>query len=351
MAPGTSTSSGADDLTLDVDGHAIAVSHPARVYWPAARGRPAITKGDYLAYLMRFAKLMLPHLADRPLTLWRWPEGLAGRRVMMKHWEIRLPPFAQTVDVYSESKGRPDQYLLCNNRATLVWLAQMGTLELHAWHSRTRPAADAKGAGTDFGASLSALRDSVLERPDYLLFDIDPFLYTGRERRPKQPESSPAGFERSRDVALWLHELLETMSLDSFVKTSGKTGLHVAVPIRRVLRYDAVREIARVVAEHVARAHRDQVTVDWSIERRTGKVFIDYNMNVRGKSITVPYSPRGLDGAPVSVPLTWTSLVRFDASDAHIAALMSRRTLPRDPWSTLLTRKQDLAARLQSGIT
>ena len=327
----------------------VAVSNLDRVYWPATpeRDQPAITKRDYLRYLTVHATLLLPHIEGRPLTLFRWPEGVDGRRVLMKHWEIRLPGFVQRVDVFSESKGRPDQYILCDNLATLLWLAHMGTLEFHAWHSRVRTGSDTPVGSTEFARSLAALQASVLEHPDYLLFDIDPFIYTGREARAKQPEFSEAAFERSREVAFWLKALLDAMRLRSFVKTSGKTGLHVVVPIRRALPYATVRDVARTIGDHLMREHRDAITVDWSVDKRTGKVFIDYNMNVRGKSMTVPWSPRGLPGAPVSMPLTWQALRTADPRDHALAALLARRQRPRDPWAAIADAKQDLRALLR----
>ena len=343
---------GADgDVSLDVGGEAFGVSHLDRVYWPAEPrlDQPAVTKRDYLRYLLAFAPSILPHIARRPLTLFRWPEGVAGRRVLMKHWEIRLPAFVHRVEIFSESKGRPDQYVLCDNLATLLWLGHMGTLEFHAWHSRVQPGPDAERAGVDFTSSLAALQSSVVERPDYLLFDIDPFFYTGRETRAKQPEFSEQAFERSREVAFWLKQLLDAMRLTSFVKTSGKTGLHVVVPIRRTLPYAAVREVARTIGDHLMRAHRESITVDWSVDKRTGKVFIDYNMNVRAKSMPVPYSPRGLAGAPVSMPLTWQALRSAHPLDYRIGTLLARRTRKRDPWAALHGAKQDLAERLSAG--
>ena len=111
---------------------------------------------------------MLPHVRDRPLTLFRWPEGIARRRVLEKHWLMQLPAFVDRVSVFSESKRTADQYILCNNLATLLWLAQMGVLELHAWHSRVRPGRDAPDAGRDFASSAGTLQRSLLERPDYV---------------------------------------------------------------------------------------------------------------------------------------------------------------------------------------
>jgi bifunctional non-homologous end joining protein LigD len=138
------------------------------------------------------------------------------------------------------------------------------------------------------------------------------------------------------------------MGLRSWVKTSGKTGLHVVVPIRRTLPYDAVREAARFIAEHLLREHPDEITVDWTVEKRRGKVFIDYNMNVRGKSMSVPYSPRGLPGAPVSMPLAWTELARVDPMDFRIPTVAPRLRRRGDPWSGVLAGGQDLQAVLSA---
>jgi bifunctional non-homologous end joining protein LigD len=339
-----------EKATLSIEGASVAVSHLDRVYWPAdeASGRPAVTKRDYLRYLIDWSLPMLAAMGDRPLTLFRWPEGIGGRRVLVKHWETRLPAFVDRVEIFSESKGRPDAYVLCNNLASLVWLGHMGTLEFHAWHSRVRAEPAAPASSLDFKRSLMSLQASIVEYPDYMLFDIDPFLDAAAESRTKDPVPTPAGFASARRVALWLKALLDSMSLVSFVKTSGKTGLHVVVPIERTLRYDAVRAVARAIAEHLARAHPVEITVDWSVRRRTGKVFIDYNMNARGKSLTVPYSPRGLPGAPVSMPLSWPELQKLDARTLPAFAISTTARRRAAPWTCLRSRAQDLETRLRA---
>ena len=339
-----------EEATLPIGSARVALSHLDRVYWPAdaLTGRAAVTKREFLSYLVDRAPAMLDAMRDRPLTLFRWPEGVAGRRVLMKHWEIRLPAFVERVDIFSESKGRPDQYILCNNLPTLVWLGHMGTLEFHAWHSRVRADGDASAAMADARSSLRALQASIVEYPDYMLFDIDPFFYAGNESRPKDPAPTAGGFASARRVALRLKAVLDGMSLVSLVKTSGKTGLHVVVPIERTLRYDAVRAVAKGIAEHLARAHRDEITLDWSVDRRTGKVFIDYNMNVRGKSMTVPYSPRGLPGAPVSMPLTWRALQKLDPDEVPGFAIATAARSRANPWSDLAGSAQNLERRLSA---
>ena len=332
---------------VEIGGHEIHLTNLDRVYWPAvpALGQPAITKRTYLRYLVAVAPLLLPHAIDRPLTLFRWPEGLGTRRVRQKHWEIPLPPFVERVEVFSESKGRPDAYILCNNLATLVWLGHMGTLELHVWHSRVRPGPDSPVTGTGLAASLASLQASILEYPDHILFDVDPFIYTGREPPGKDPELSEPAFAQAREVAFWLKGLLDGMALTSRVKTSGKTGLHVIVPIERTLPYAAVREVARFVGEHLAQAHRDVVTTEWSVQKRRGKVFLDYNMNVRAKSMPLPFSARGVAGAPVSMPLTWGQLREAYPLDFRITTVLAARRR-NDPWAGWVQSKQSLEARL-----
>ena len=122
------------------------------------------------------------------------------------------------------------------------------------------------------------------------------------------------------------------------MKTTGKTGLHVIVPIRRELNYSAVRDIARTIGEHLLREHPNEITTDWATEKRRGKVFMDYNMNVRGKSTIVPYCPRGLSGAAVAMPLTWKELETIDPTDFRIPTVTDRL----DPWAKVLDQKQDI---------
>jgi bifunctional non-homologous end joining protein LigD len=330
------------NATMDIDGHAVALTHLDRVYWPPSTDprQPPITKRDLLRYLVEVAPLMLPHLRDRPLTLFRWPEGIGGRRVLEKHWEMALPAFVERVDVFSDSKGHRDQYILCNNLATLIWLAHMGTLEFHAWHSRIRTGTDAPGAGDDFASSAEALEASVLERPDYVLFDLDPFIYSGREAKGREPSFNRTAFARATDVARELEAMLAGIGLAAFVKTSGKTGLHVIVPIRRTLRFDAVREMARFIGDRLMRAHPQEITLDWEVKKRTGKVFVDVNMNVRGKSMTAPLSQRGLAGAPLSMPLSWRELDEANPLDFRITTVPALVKKRGDAWGGWLKKAQ-----------
>src|SRR5207244_13360453 len=155
------------------------------------------------------------------------------------------------------------------------------------------------GRGTDFASSLAALESSALNYPDYVVFDIDPYIYSGKEAPGDEPELNTVAFEKGKEVAFWLRELLQSMSLEPIVKTSGKTGLHVLVPLPRTLDFDAARQVSELVGRHLVRKHPKDVTVEWSVPKRTGKIFMDYNMNVRGETVKVAYSTRGEPGAQV----------------------------------------------------
>ncbi len=336
-------------LTLVVGAHQVRLTHLDRVYWPAdpALKQPALTKRDLLRYFAQVSSFILPHLADRPLTMIRMPDGIHGQRFFQKHWEQERPDFVQTISVFSAHKDEQHAYLLCNNLPTLLWLAQSGTLEFHVWHSRAKTGPDTAGRGTDYASSLAALESSVLNYPDYVVFDIDPYIYSGKEAAGAEPELNTVAFEKGKEVAFWLRELLQSMSLEPIVKTSGKTGLHVFVPIRRTIDFDAARQVSELVGRHLARKHPKDVTVEWSVPKRTGKIFMDYNMNVRGKTLNVAYSPRGAPGAPVSMPVTWEELANAHPLDFRLANAAERLARTGDRWGDVLKRKQSLEKALE----
>jgi bifunctional non-homologous end joining protein LigD len=331
--------------------HQIRLTHLDRAYWPAdpSLRQPALTKRDLLRYLAQVSPLMLPHLADRPLTMIRMPDGIYKQRFFQKHWEQERPDFVDTITVYSEHRDESHDYLMCNNLPTLLWLAQSGTLEFHVWHSRARPGPDAASKATDYASSPESLEESVLNYPDYVVFDIDPYIYSGKEKAGAEPELNTVAFEKGKEVAFWLRELLLSMSLEPIVKTSGKTGLHVFVPIRRTIDFDTARHVSEMVGRHLMRQHPKDITLEWSVPKRTGKIFMDYNMNVRGKTLNVAYSPRGEPGAPVSMPLTWEELATAHPLDFRLNNVVQRLAATGDRWKDALKRKQNLERALAGG--
>jgi bifunctional non-homologous end joining protein LigD len=332
------------DLTLAVGPHRIKLTHLDRVYWPAdpSLKQAAVTKRGLLRYFAQVSPYILPHLADRPLTMIRMPSGIGGQRFFQKHWEQSRPGFVEQVTIYSQSKDESGDYLLCNNLPTLLWLAQNGTLEFHVWHSRVTPGDDAATGQDDFASSAQSLEESILNYPDYVVFDIDPYIYSGKEAKGAEPELNTAAFEKGKEVAFRLRELLDSMQLEPIVKTSGKTGLHVFVPIARTIDFDAARHVSELVGRHLMRRHPKDITMEWSVPKRTGKIFMDYNMNVRGKTLNVAYSPRGAPGAPVSMPLAWDELAKAHPLDFCIANAPARLARTGDLWAEALSRKQKL---------
>jgi len=282
-------------------------------------------------------------LRDRPLTMIRMPEGITGERFYQKHWEQARPDFVPMVTVYSGHKDEKHDYVVCNNLPTLLWLGQSGTLEFHVWHSRANVAADTASKATDYASSEESLGESVLNYPDFLVFDIDPYIYSGKEPAGAEPELNKKGFEGGRRVAFWLHALLKQMSLEAVVKTSGKTGLHVFVPINRTVTFDGARQITEMVGRHLLKAHPKEITMEWATGKRTGKIFIDHNMNVRGKTLRVAYSPCGSPGATVSMPLSWAELEAADPTDFTINNVLPRLEKSGDRWQDALSSKQSLA--------
>ena len=220
------------------------------------------------------------------------------------------------------------------------------TLELRVAFAHNR--APTSPNETPLRRPLESLEGSILNYPDFVLFDLDPYIYSGEEAAGAEPELNTVAFEKGKEVAFHLRELLETMSLDAIVKTSGKTGLHVFVPINRTIDFDAARHVSELVGRHLMRLHPKDITMEWSVPKRTGKIFMDHNMNVRGKTLNVAYSPRGVAGAPISMPLTWEELADAHPLDFRITNAAERMERTGDRWADVLERKQDLEAALAS---
>jgi bifunctional non-homologous end joining protein LigD len=223
-----------------------------------------------------------------------------------------------------------------------MWLGQMGNLELHPWYSRRTRQRDARSLPTDFSSSIEALEASVLNHPDFMVFDLDPYLYSGREPRGQEPELHRAGYLETCQAAVWLKEVLDQLRLPAFVKTSGKTGLHLFVPIVRQFDYDTVRKISEQICRYVLVQHPRELTMEWTVARRAGKVFLDHNQNTRGKTLASAYSPRALPGAPVSMPLRWSEVGRVYPTDFTLLTAPERLAEVADLWRGMLHRKADL---------
>ncbi len=331
----------ADKLILKLQGAKIPLNNLNKRLWQAAEERHALTKRDLITYLARVSPYALPHLRDRPLTLVRYPDGIEGGRFFQKHWEWELPEFVSAVQLYTEQEG-DQEYLTCDNLPTLIWLGQLADIELHTWYSRVNPQPDGHHLTTDFAGSLQNIESSLLNYPDFIVFDLDPYIYSGMESRGEEPELNRKAFKKTCEVALWLKELLDSLSLSSFVKTTGKTGLHVYAPILRQFDYDAVRSTCETIGGFLMREHPKDITMEWTVGRRTGKVFFDHNQNVRGKTLASIYSPRASPEASVSTPVLWEELGDVYPTDFTILSLPDRLARMGDLWSGILDGKRDL---------
>ncbi len=321
-----------DSFSIDVEDSKIGLNHLDKILWPATADHPGFTKRDLLTYLAKVSPYLLPHLKDRPLTLSRYPDGIHGEHFYQKHWGHPVPEFVQRVNI-TEEKGSTAEYLLSNNLASLLWLGQVANLELHTWFSRI-------SAGPDMAEGQDI--DRMLDYPDFIIFDLDPYIYSGQESSGAEPELNRSGFAMACEVATWLKDTLDELHFNAFVKTSGKTGIHIYVPITRRLSYKAVRSAAEIVGKYLVQKHPREVTTEWAQEKRTGKVFVDYGQNVRGKTLASIYSPRPTPDATISTPLRWEELGKVYPTDFTLATLPDRLKETRDLWAEILSVKKDI---------
>jgi bifunctional non-homologous end joining protein LigD len=298
-----------DAWWTEADGRELRLSNLDKVFWPDE----GYTKGDLVAYYFNVAGLILPHLRDRPLTMKRMPDGMAGPHFYEKTAPSHTPEWIDRCSVSSEdSKDGVIGYLMVNDLATLLFVANLGCIEMHPLHSRC----------------------GSVDRPDYLFFDLDPMEAT---------------FEQVLRVALHVKAALDALGLASYPKTSGATGVQIFVPIEPGYSYQQVRDFVGTVGRMIERADREHVTMAWKIENRTGKVFVDHNMNRSGANIAAVYSMRPEARATLSTPLTWAEVeggVR--PQDFRIENVWERFAEVGDLFEGVRTAPQDLTAALEA---
>jgi bifunctional non-homologous end joining protein LigD len=324
-------------FTVRVEGQKLSLTNLDKELWPKTDKSRALTKRDLITYLARVSPWLLPHLKDRPLSLSRYPDGIYGEHFFQKHYEP-VPAFVETVLLASHDTPAR-KYIICNNLATLLWLGQIADIELHTWFSRVTPGPDMKvnhGKEAEYYAGY----------PDFIVFDVDPYIYSGKEKAGAEPELNPAAFRRTCEIALKLKETLDSLSFPSFVKASGRTGLHIYLPILRRLDFHATHAAAETISRFLNQQHPKETTVDWSVEKRAGKIFLDYNQNVRGKTLASLYSPRPSPEATVSVPLRWDELDKAYPTDFTILTVPDRLAEVGDLWAGILNAKMDLEKAL-----
>jgi bifunctional non-homologous end joining protein LigD len=301
---------GRDTWFTEIDGREIRLSNLDKVFWPDE----GYTKGDLLAYYLNVAELILPHLRDRPLTLKRMPDGLAGGFFYEKNAPPSTPEWIGRCPVPSEdAKGGLIDYLMVDSVASMLFVVNLGAIEFHPLHSR---------CGT-------------VEQPDYLFFDLDPF--------------PPITFDDVLAVAMHVKVALDALGLVGYPKTSGATGVQIYVPIEPGYGYDQIRELVGRIGRMINKADPDRTTMLWEVKKRSGKVFIDHNMNRLGANIAAVYSMRPEPVATVSTPITWEEVERgVTPQDFTIETVWERFTRVGDLFEPVRTQPQDVAPAFEA---
>jgi bifunctional non-homologous end joining protein LigD len=287
-----------DKQTVRVGRRTVEVSNRGKVLYPD----DGITKGELVDYYRRVAVFMLPHLRGRPVAMERYPDGIDGQRIFQKDVPGHFPDWIDRVKVQKE-QGELSQ-VVCEDAATLGYLANQACITPHVWLSRAdRP-----------------------DHPDQLIFDLDP---AGDE------------FEEARVAALWLRSLLEELELPSFAKTTGGKGLHLTVPLDRRADFDTVRAFAREVAEELARRHPDRLTTEQRKDRRKGRLYLDAMRNAYAQTAVPPFAARAGPGATVAAPLEWSEVEdrSLRPSRFTITSILDRLQQVDDPWKDLRRRR------------
>jgi bifunctional non-homologous end joining protein LigD len=315
----------------------VNVTNPSKVFWKATRDHPKFLKKDLIHYYDIISDWILPHLKDRPLSLSRYPNGIDGKSFYQKNWDQKKPDFVVTAKVLSEHRGDSINYIVCNNRETLLWIANLGSIEIHPWYSRIN----------DFdscnSSSLLYEEKCGLNFPDFIVFDLDPYIYSGKEKKGEEPEYNIAGFKATVEVAYQLKDILRELKINSYVKTSGKSGLHIYVPIVNEYPYEQTKNFAEILAKIMVSKFPDKVTMEWNTSKRKGKVFFDYNQNSRGKTIASVYSLRPNAAATVSMPVEWNNLGSVLPTDFTITSVPQLITKKNDIWAGVLSEKQNIS--------
>ncbi len=290
----------------------LKLSNLDKVFFPD----DGITKGDLLSYYHDVAATIVPHLRDRPFTMKRYPDGITGQFFFQKDAPKHMPEWIPRKAYISTSRESREKrmidYPLVNDDLALLWMVNMGCIDMNTWYSRIdKP-----------------------DRPDFVLFDLDP--------------SEDVGFRETVQVTLLVKQALDALGLVSFPKTSGAEGMHVLVPIARRWTYADTREFSEIVARAIAASHRGLVTTEWTKSKRRG-VLIDTNQNGEGKTIASVYSVRPKPGAPVSTPLRWEEVdEELDPSTFTMDAVLERVREHGDLFEGVLTEKQSLSAALRA---
>lgn len=298
------------DSIVEIAGRQLKLTNLDKILYPAA----GFTKGQIIDYYAHIAPVLVPHLAAKPLTLKRYPNGVDQQYFFEKNATQHRPDWVKTTPIWSEGNRRNVNYILCNDLETLIWVANLASIELHP--------------------SLSLAQDMACPRS--IVFDLDP--------------GPPANIVQCCQVALWLRAIFDHFRLQSFPKTSGSKGMQVYVPLNTRTSYDETKEFARALARLLEDEHRDLVVSDMKKAVRANKIFVDWSQNDDHKTTISVYSLRARERPTVSTPVTWDEVERaLKKKDAGLLVFETQQVIERvetsgDLFAPLLTLKQKLPA-------
>lgn len=297
------------DQVITVDKHKVELSNLDKPYWP----EDGFTKGDMITYYETMADFVLPYLKDRPLSLNRYPNGIHEKGFYHKNAGDIAPSYMKTAPIFSESNEKTIKYLVCNNKASLLFIANLGCIEMNPWNSRIQK----------------------IENPDWMVIDIDP--------------SDKNTFDDVIETAQVVHEILEGVKVPSYCKTSGASGLHVYIPLGAKYHYDQVKDFGNIIAMMVTDQLPDTTTLERSLSKRAdNKIYVDYLQNRRGQTLASAYSLRPKPGATVSTPLEWKEVKPgLHPSQFHIKNVAERVKKKGDLFSAVLGKGIDLGKTLK----
>jgi bifunctional non-homologous end joining protein LigD len=286
----------------------VKFSNLDKIFWPEEK----YTKGDLIEYYRSMAPWLLPYLKDRPVVLTRYPDGINGKSFYQKDAPGFVPEWIQTIPIWSEDTQRDIQYFVCNDVETLVYLVNLGTIPLHMWMSRIED----------------------LTKPDWCLIDLDP---------------KDAPFEHVITLAKTMRKLCEEVDMPAFIKTTGKSGLHIMLPLGRQMTYQQCLQFAMLFARLVTDRHPDIATTQRTISKRDGKVYVDAFQNRAGQLMVAAYSVRPSPGAPVSMPIEWDEVngKLHNSNWTIVNALKRMQKLGHDPVVKVLEVKPKLMGVLE----
>lgn len=298
-----------NDSLIDVDGKTVKCTNLTKIYWP----EEAITKGNLISYYKRISPFILPYLKDRPQSLNRYPNGIYGESFYQKDMDVaKLPSWMKTEKIYSKSNKAYIDYLICNNTATLIYMANLGCIEINPWHSiYKRP-----------------------NNPDYTMLDLDP------------GEDMP--FSEVVDTAVVIKEICDELKIDCFCKTSGATGLHIYIPMGAKYTYDEVKLFTEILATLAHRRLPNITSLERKVAKRNNKLYIDYLQNRKGQTIASAYSVRPKPHATVSTPLLWKEVTHeLNPQMFTIHNIEKRLDSVGDLWKGVLGKAVHLAKVLK----